>query len=61
MLLWESAPLEATERALAELGIASVVFSPCESLDRAELEAGVDYLAVMHANLGALEEAAGAR
>lgn len=61
VLLWESAPLEATERALAELGIASVVFSPCESLDRAELEAGVDYLAVMHANLGALEEAAGAR
>ena len=43
--------------AVAELGLASVVFSPGESLDPEDAARGVDYLAIMDANLDRLAEA----
>ena len=42
-----------------ELGLTSVVFSPCELMDPAELSAGADYLSVMRKNLADLAPAMG--
>ena len=57
ILLWESAPLSQTASRLAdELGVRSIVFSPAEGAPEA---GGPDYLAIMHANLDRLREAAG--
>lgn len=56
VMLWESEPLAETVRALREeLGLHSLLFSPCELLGEAERAAGMDYLRVMHANVERLE------
>lgn len=61
-ILWESEPTEEIrERFERELGLTSVVFSPCELMDPAELAAGVDYLTVMLKNLKALAPVMGAK
>lgn len=53
LLLWESQPLASSvERLRAQLGVESVLFSPCESPP----ESG-DYLSEMNANLARLEAA----
>ena len=53
-LLWESEPeQEIAERLSKELGLTSVVFSPCEMRPGD----GQDYLAVMRANLGRIRTA----
>lgn len=58
ILLWESAPLEATAKRLRdELELRSVVFSPCELLSSEERAAGLDYLGAMRAELDRLEAA----
>jgi zinc transport system substrate-binding protein len=58
LLLWESEPLASTREHLQrELALPCVVFSPCENPSRAELDAGVDFLAVMRRNLDLLEAA----
>ncbi len=55
LMLWESEPLEATRDLLsAELGVHSVLFSPCESDPSVEADADADYLSVMRANLARL-------
>jgi zinc transport system substrate-binding protein len=59
ILLWESEPLpETADRLSRELNIVSIVFSPCESLDRDEQAAGADYLSLMRVNADRLETAA---
>ncbi len=51
-ILWESAPTsEIKDRFLSELGLTSVVFSPCELMDAETIEAGEDYLTVMRRNI----------
>jgi len=58
VILWESPPAEEiAQRLREELGLASVVFSPCESLDETSAAAGQDYLTVMKANVAALKAA----
>ncbi|MBK9384291.1 MAG: zinc ABC transporter substrate-binding protein [Planctomycetes bacterium] len=58
LLLWESEPLAATREKLErELGLPSLVFSPCENPPRAELDAGVDFLSLMRRNLDLLDAA----
>jgi zinc transport system substrate-binding protein len=59
VMLWESAPVEAAKAALAETGVVSVEFSPCELLGEAERAAGEDYLSIMNANLDRLGGALG--
>lgn len=55
VLLWESPPTdEMAARFREDLGLASVVFSPCELL-----EDGEDYIAVMRENVARLREAVG--
>ena len=57
-MLWESQPTEEiADRMSKELGLESIVFSPCEALDSAQLEAGEDFLTVMNGNVQRLEEA----
>ena len=53
-MLWEGEPLAETVRALAELGIESVVFDPCGNVP----DAG-DYLSVMRRNAANLARAFG--
>ncbi len=51
-LLWEGPPLPAiAKRVKDELGLESIVFSPCESLDAEARQRGEDYLDVMKANM----------
>ncbi len=58
ILLWEAEPTpEVAEQLASEFGLISIVFSPCESLDAAAIEAGEDYLTVMRANVERLREA----
>ena len=58
VLLWESDPTSATvETFHRELGLTSVVFSPCELLGNDALRAGNDYLSVMRENIGRLRRA----
>jgi zinc transport system substrate-binding protein len=57
-MLWESEPAaEIAERMSTELGLKSIVFSPCETLDSERLEAGENFLTVMNGNVQRLEEA----
>jgi zinc transport system substrate-binding protein len=57
ILLWESAPTnEIAAKLSSELGLRSIVFSPCETLDAASVAAGQDYLTVMKANIARLAE-----
>jgi zinc transport system substrate-binding protein len=57
-MLWESEPTaEIAGRMKQELGLESVVFSPCEALDSEQREAGEDFLTVMNENIDRLEEA----
>ena len=49
-MIWEGEPMEETVAALQEMGIASVVFSPCGNVP----EEG-DFLTVMRQNVAALE------
>lgn len=59
-MLWESEPTkEIADRMSTELGIESVVFSPCEGLDAEQLEAGEDFLTVMNTNVQRLEAVLG--
>ncbi|MBU0638628.1 MAG: zinc ABC transporter substrate-binding protein [Planctomycetes bacterium] len=59
-LLWEAEPASAiAERMRTELGLQSVVVSPCELLDDNELAAGQDFLSVMNANVDRIEKALG--
>lgn len=59
-ILWESAPADAiAARFTSELGLTSIVFSPCEMLSSAELEIGHDYMFLMRRNLEALAPAFG--
>jgi zinc transport system substrate-binding protein len=52
-LLWESEPkAEIAEKLRAELGLRSVLVSPCEMMEESD---GEDYLTVMRANLKRLE------
>ena len=58
VILWESPPAEEiAERLREELGLASVIFSPCELLDKTAAAAGQDYLSVMKQNVAALRAA----
>ncbi len=58
ILLWESAPTDEIAAKLgSELGLRSIVFSPCETLDAASVSAGQDYLTVMKANIARLAAA----
>ena len=58
ILLWETDPKpEISERFRAKLGLISVVFSPCETLDAESQAIGKDYLSVMIANIGRLSQA----
>ena len=58
IILWEGEPNpEIAKRFADELGLKSVVFSPCELLKAEERSAGVDYLSVMRDNLKRLSDA----
>ena len=58
IILWESAPRSAiAERFRSELGLTSVVFSPCELLEPVEEESGADYLTIMNRNVDSLRAA----
>lgn len=54
-MLWEGAPRAETVQLLEKLGVASVLFSPCELLSASDRAQGQDYLSVMRANLKALQ------
>ena len=55
VMLWETEPLPETAQALqGELGVRSILFSPCELLGETERAAGFDYLKVMNANVDRL-------
>ena len=54
VMLWESTPAPEAVAALKELGVSSIVFSPCESLDES---LGADYIEVMNGNVTRLEKA----
>ncbi|MBT3193331.1 MAG: zinc ABC transporter substrate-binding protein [Verrucomicrobia bacterium] len=55
-LMWESEPLpEVAELMKSELGLESIVFSPCELLTAAQRARGDDYISIMHGNLDRLQ------
>ncbi|MAY75621.1 MAG: hypothetical protein CMJ31_13080 [Phycisphaerae bacterium] len=54
IMLWESAPIEATREALSSMGVESVVFAPVESKP-----AEGDYVTAMRANIERLKAAIG--
>ena len=58
VLLWESEPIAANAKRLkAELGLKSIVFSPCELLGAEAQARGEDYMSVMKQNLVRLSAA----
>ena len=57
IVLWEGAPSPEAERALTELGLRSLVFSPCETLSTEHQAAGEDFVSVMLGNLERLRAA----
>ena len=59
LILWESEPVPEAAAALAQLGLASVVMAPAETIDPAERAAGRGVLAVQRANLERLTQALG--
>jgi zinc transport system substrate-binding protein len=59
-MLWESQPTEEiAARMSTELGLESIVYSPCEGLDSERLADGEDFLTVMNGNVDRLEQALG--
>ena len=59
-MLWEAPPLEKiAARFREELGLESIVFSPCEALDAEALKNGEDFLTVMNGNVDRMEQAFG--
>lgn len=55
-MLWEAEPTkEIAGRMKDELGVGSVVFSPCEALESDEIAGGKDFLTVMNGNVDRLE------
>jgi zinc transport system substrate-binding protein len=57
-LVWESAPAPENIRLLKEqLGLDSVVFSPCELMSPDDLAKGIDYIKVMNSNLETMRTA----
>jgi zinc transport system substrate-binding protein len=60
VMLWEAEPLEETSKMLFDdQGLTSVVFSPAETLAPEQRAKGEDYLTIMNANFGRLEDALG--
>ena len=60
LMLWEAEPTdEIAKRMSQELGLKSVVLSPCETLDAQRLAAGDDFLTVMNGNVQRLDAALG--
>ncbi|MCK4342385.1 MAG: zinc ABC transporter substrate-binding protein [Phycisphaerae bacterium] len=58
LMLWEAEPTtEIAKRMKDELGLGSVVFSPCEALDADALAKGENFFTVMNANIDRLESA----
>ncbi len=57
IMLWEAQPAPEIARRMAELGLMNVVFSPCEALSPEEQARGIDFFAVMNANIDRLEAA----
>jgi zinc transport system substrate-binding protein len=57
VVLWESEPLPETVARLTELSLRCVLFSPAEVQSAAQRAAGVDYLAIMQANVQRLADA----
>jgi zinc transport system substrate-binding protein len=56
-MLWEAQPVaEIADRLRGELGLESIVFSPCESPAPEEFALNVDFLYMMNANLDRLQE-----
>ena len=59
-MLWEAEPLkEIAEKMRKELGLESIVFSPGEALEAAQLDKGEDFLSVMNRNVDRLEQSFG--
>ena len=59
-LFWESEPIAESVALLeSELGVKSIVFSPCEMLSTKARQSGVDYLSVMQENLDRLRSVTG--
>ena len=59
LILWESSPAEeVAARFQEELGLAGIVFSPCETLEEAAIAEGENYLTVMKENVQRLRQAA---
>ena len=60
-MLWESQPAEEiAKRFREELGLESIVFSPCEGLDPEQRRRGEDFFSMMSRNIGRLEKVFGA-
>ncbi|HRX84697.1 MAG TPA: metal ABC transporter substrate-binding protein [Phycisphaerae bacterium] len=58
LMLWEAEPLEESAKLLNDrFHVASVVYSPGETLDEAQRAAGADFLSIMNANVDRLVEA----
>lgn len=58
IVLWESEPISETADLLRDrLGIKSVTFSPCETLNDSDRENDINYFRVMNTNLDRLEAA----
>lgn len=56
-MLWESEPdQEVADKLRDEFGVEPIVFSPGESIDPADQQAGTDFLSIMQANAKRLEE-----
>jgi len=56
-LVWESEPAaELRSQVRDDLGLRSVVFSPCELMDPSELKKGIDYAAVMGRNTEVMKQ-----
>jgi len=59
-LVWEGEPTpEVSEQVAQELGLVSVVFSPCELLSAEERDNGVDYMDVMNRNVEVMKKVFG--
>jgi zinc transport system substrate-binding protein len=59
IILWESEPAPAVAARMESIGLANVVFRPCETLDREARASGDDYLVVMRRNVERLADAVG--
>jgi ABC-type Zn uptake system ZnuABC Zn-binding protein ZnuA len=58
IILWETQPPdEVAERLEEQLGLKSVLFSPCEMLSEESIRHGLDYMGVMNENVRRMQEA----